>query len=278
MNKISNIPNKIKQSAQCCVHCGKGYKTRNNLEKHLVLCELVHKSKRTALNDEEEMIMPSQKQMFQMLLELGQKYSKLEEKVDEINKWVVKKKKKINVLEWLNVNMIPNLIFENLTDKIQIIESDLEFLLQNSFLDTINEVFARTIYNISETENPIFAFAQKSNIFYIYDITGLKNNNELKNNNDENNQPIWLELSKDKLIRFLNKMQMKMSKSFYEWRKKNAEKIRDNDNLSTSCDNAVLKIMSTEFKQDSTLSKMKITMYNKMKTDMKALIEYEFEF
>jgi hypothetical protein len=273
MDKISNIPNKIKQSAQCCVHCGKGYKTRTNLEKHLVLCELLHKSKRTLSNDDEEMPMPSQKQMFQMLLELGQKYSKLEEKIDEMNKWVVKKKKKINVLEWLNVNMVPDLIFENLTDKIPIIESDMEFLLQNSFLDTINEVFARTIYNISENENPIFAFAQKANIFYIYDTNGTK-----INNNSENIQPGWLELPKDKLIRFLNKMQMKISKSFYEWRKKNAEKIRNNDNLSISCDSAVLKIMSTEFKQDATLSKMKLIMYNRMKTDMKALIEYEFEF
>ena len=271
MDKISNIPNKIKQSAQCCVHCGKGYKTRINLEKHLVLCELLHKSKRSLLNEDEELPMPSQKQMFQMLLELGQKYNKLEEKIDEMNKWVVKKKKKINVLEWLNVNMVPNLIFENFTDKISIIESDMEFLLQNSFLDTINNIFARTIYDVSENENPIFAFAQKSNIFYIYDTNSSKINNE-------NNQPCWLELPKDKLIRFLNKMQMKISKSFYEWRKKNAEKIHNNDNLSTSCDNAVLQIMSIEFKQDSTLSKMKTIMYNRMKTDMKALIEYEFEF
>lgn len=273
MDKISNIPNKIKQSAQCCVHCGKGYKTKINLEKHLVLCELLHKSKRTSVNDDEEIPMPSQKQMFQMLLELGQKYSKLEEKMDEINKWVVKKKKKVNVLEWLNVNMVPNLIFENLTDKISIIESDIEFLLQNSFLDTINEIFARTIYNTSETENPIFAFAQKTNTFYIYETNGTK-----INNNNDNSQPQWLELPKDKLIRFLNKMQMKISKNFYEWRKKNAEKIRDNDSLSISCDSGVLKIMSTEFKQDSTLSKMKSMMYNRMKTDMKALIEYEFEF
>jgi hypothetical protein len=272
MDKISNIPNKIKQSAQCCVHCGKGYKTRTNLEKHLVLCELLHKSKRTSLNDDEEEEMPSQKKMFQMLLELGQKYSKLEEKMDEINKWVVKKKKKINVLDWLNVNMVPDLIFENLTDKIFIIESDIEFLLQNNFLDTINEIFARTIYNTSEPENPIFAFAQKANIFYIYDTSGL---NKI---NNENSQPCWLELPKDKLIRFLNKIQMKLSKNFYDWRKKNAEKIRDNDSLSISCDNAVLKIMSIEFKQDSTLSKMKSIMYNRMKTDMKALIEYEFEF
>jgi hypothetical protein len=277
MNKLTNIPNKIKQSAQCCVHCGKGYKTRLNLEKHVVLCELVHKSKRISMNDDEEHELPSQKKMFQMLLELGKKYSDLEEKVDEINKWVIKKKKKINVLEYLNANIVPNLIFENLVDKIAIIESDMEFLLQNSFLDTINEVFARTIYNISETENPIFTFAQKANVFYIYDINGInKINNDI--NNDENNKPVWLELPKDKLIRFLNKMQMKISKCFYEWRKKNAEKIRDNDSLSISCDSSVLKIMSTEFKQDATLSKMKTIMYNKMKTDMKALIEYEFEF
>jgi len=275
MNKISNIPNKIKQSAQCCVHCGKGYKTRINLEKHLVLCELLYKSKRISLNndEDEDMPMPSQRQMFKMLLELGQKYSKLEEKVDEINKWVVKKKKKINVLEWLNVNMIPELIFENLVDKIPIIESDFEFLLQNSFLDTINEIFARTIYNISETANPIFAFAQKANIFYIYDTISI-----IKTNDNNTSEPVWLELSKEKMIRFLNKMQMKISKSFYEWRKINAEKIRNNDTLSTSCDTAVLKILSTDFKHDATLSKMKLTMYNKMKTDMKALIEYEFEF
>jgi uncharacterized protein YeeX (DUF496 family) len=241
------------------------------LEKHLVLCELLHKSKRSSLNEDEELPMPSQKQMFQMLLELGQKYNKLEEKIDEMNKWVVKKKKKINVLEWLNVNIVPNLIFENLTDKISIIESDMEFLLQNSFLDTINNIFARTIYDVSENENPIFAFAQKPNMFYIYDTNSSKINNE-------NNQPCWLELPKDKLIRFLNKMQMKISKSFYEWRKKNAEKIHNNDNLSTSCDTAVLQIMSIEFKQDSTLSKMKTIMYNRMKTDMKSLIEYEFEF
>ena len=36
--------------------------------------------------------------------------------------------------------------------------------------------------------------------------------------------------------------------------------------------------MGVEFKQESLLSKIRANMYNKMKTDMKALIEYEFEF
>ena len=40
-----NINNKIKQTALCCIYCGKSYKTRINLDKHLILCEIYHKSK-----------------------------------------------------------------------------------------------------------------------------------------------------------------------------------------------------------------------------------------
>ena len=125
MNKLApSIPNKIKQPAQCCVYCGKSYKKITNLNKHVVVCDLIQKSKRRALTgsglrieDDEEEPLPSQRKMFEMLMELGQKYSRLEEKVDEINKWVVKKKKKINVLEWLNANITPTITFENIIDK-----------------------------------------------------------------------------------------------------------------------------------------------------------------
>ena len=209
-----------------------------------------------------------------MLLELGQKYNKLEEKVDEINKWVVKKKKKINVVEWLNANMVPNLVFEKLHEKITIIDSDIEFLLENSFLYTINEVFTRTIYNMegeSEIKIPLFAFVQKANIFYIFD----KNVN---NKDVDDNNAVWMELPRDKLMRFLMRIQMKISKAFCEWKKKKTDKNRDDDHFDVLCDKTIVKIMGTEFNQDATFGKMKAIMYNKMKADMKALIEYEFEF
>ena len=42
MNKIAdNIPNMIKQPAQCCIHCGKSYKKNSNLEKHINLQTLL---------------------------------------------------------------------------------------------------------------------------------------------------------------------------------------------------------------------------------------------
>jgi hypothetical protein len=257
-----------KYSGHCCLHCGKGYKTRTNLEKHINLCELLHKGKKSSVRVDDDEELPSQRKMFQMLLELGQKYNKLEEKVDEINKWVVKKKKKINVVEWLNANMVPNLVFEKLHEKITIIDSDIEFLLENTFLDTINEVFTRTLYNMegeSEIKIPMFAFVQKANIFYIFD-------------NKDGDNGVWIELTRDKLMRFLMRIQMKISKAFCEWKKKRADKNRDDDHFAVLCDKTTVKIMGTEFNQDATFGKMKAIMYNKMKADMKALIEYEFEF
>ena len=263
MNKIANeIPNRIKQPAQCCIHCGKSYIKRVNLDKHLVICELLQKSKKTSkIIIEEDEPMPSQRKMFEMLLELGQKYSRLEEKVDEINKWVVKKKKKINVLEWLNANVKPDINFDNLIDKIIIDEQDVKILLENSFYHVLTEVFSRTIYNFSETENPIFAFVQKQNMFYIYDKDG-----------------IWIELSRDRLIKFLNKVHTKIFKQFYEWKKSKVADIKSDDRLANICDKTLVKITSVEFNQEAILSKVKNNMFSRMKTDMKALIEYEFEF
>ena len=46
MNNFINISNKIKQPAQCCIHCGKSYKKKSNLDKHLIICELLQVGKK----------------------------------------------------------------------------------------------------------------------------------------------------------------------------------------------------------------------------------------
>ena len=282
MNIFSNnIPNRIKQPSLCCIHCGKSYKKRTNMEKHSVICELLHLSKKKKSStkeyddddDEHELLPPSQQKMFQMLIELGQKYNKLEEKVEEINKWVIKKKKKINVLEWLNVNIKPTIYFDDILDKIIINDDDIKFLFENSFYDVLNEIFTRTICNNNNNNNtnninnnnsedsPIFAFVQKANMFYIYDSDN-----------------VWIELTRERLIKFLNKVHMKLFTAFYEWKKTRTIQIRGDPHLETTCDKTLIKLTSIEFKQETTLSKVRSQMYSLLKTDLKALVEYEFEF
>ena len=256
-----NNPNLIKQPAQCCVYCGKNYKKRSNLDKHMNLCELLNKSKKGFVIEDEEDL-PSHKKIYQILLELGSKFNQLEEKVDELNKWVVKKKKKINVVEWLNKNMLPEIKFEHLIEKIIITQEDVDNLFSHNFSDTLNQLFSRNIYNYSENEYPILAFVQKSNIFYVY----------------ENEETGWSELSRDLLIKFLNKVHMKLFRMFSQHKKNNAERIQDDEAYSILCDKTCKKLMDVDFRQENTLSKIRANMYSRMKTDMKALVEYEFEF
>lgn len=265
MYKVTNdIPNKIKQPAECCIHCGKSYKKRTNLNNHIIICELLQKGKKSSTykddNDEEEPL-PSQRKMYQMLIELGKKYNRLEEKVEEMNKYVIKKKKKINVIEWLNSNMVAVMPFDTIIDTIIVTDADIKMILENTFYDTLNAIFTRTIYNFKEGECPLFAFVEKQNIFYIFD----------KDNT-------WHELSRERLIKFLNKIHMKILKVFYDWKQTKMDEIKSDDVFATSCDKTMVKLLSIEFNEEPILAKVRNTMYAKMKTEIKALIEYEFEF
>jgi uncharacterized protein YeeX (DUF496 family) len=260
----NEFSNRIKLPAQCCVNCGKSYKKKENLNKHLVVCELLERGKKKQsikIEEDEEETIPSQKKLFEMLIDLGIKYSRLEEKVEEINKWIVKKKKKINVLEWLNSNVKPTVTFEDIIDKINVNEEDISILLQNTFYDVLNNIFTRTIFHFSETENPIFTFVQKPNKFYIY---------------DSNN--VWSELTRENFIKFLNKIHSKIFKEFYEWKKNREIEIKTNEKMSILCNKTLIKIMDININEESVLSKIKSSMFSRMKTDMKAIIEYEFEF
>ena len=264
-----------KQMSQCCVWCGKSYKNKVHLEKHGILCELIHNcnkkrfNKNSSNDDDINDDVPCPKKMYQMLLELGYKYCKLEEKMDEVNKFVVKKKKKINVIEWLNANIVPSFVFDDLISKIKITDGDVEFLIENSFLDTMSLVLSRFIYcnesssSEADTSNfvPLFAFVQKHNVFYAFTI-----------------EKVWMELPKDKLVSFLMNVQMKISKAFHEWKKPRARRIQDDENFALLCDKTLMKIMANEFKHEATFNKIRLVIYNKIKTDMKALLEYEFEF
>ena len=263
----NDIPNRIKQPSQCCTHCGKSYKKRVNLDKHVIVCELLKRttssSSSASLIIEEDEPLPSQKKMFQMLIELGEKYNRLEKNVEEMKKWVVKKNKKINVLDWLNEHIKPNIVFDSLIDKINIHDDNdiINYIIENSVYDTINKLFSRTIYTFSENESPIIAFTQKPNIFYIY-----------------NSEYIWVEITREILCKFLTKIHIKINKAFYEWKKSKTKEIKLSDQFSIMCDKTMVKLMNIELKNENTLSKIKSLMYSCLKIDMKSLIEYDFEF
>ena len=247
-----------KQLGQCCVNCGKSYKKRENLAKHLVLCDFLRKKSL----EEDEQIVPSQRVMYQLLIELGQKYNKLEQQMEEMSKWVSKKKKKINVIDWLNSNIIPNITFDSFMEvRIGFQDTDMDFVMSSSFYDVMHQTFSRNLFEMEDI--PIFAFTQKTNMLYVF----------------QDKKMGWIELSREKMVKWFNKMHMQFVSAFYSWIKvKRAEIVGHSDKFETAFDKTNIKLMSVDFRVENMFSKMRGVLFNGLKKDMKALVEYEFEF
>lgn len=258
------------QNALGCVYCGKLYKTRVRLDNHMIFCEIKTNAKQRKKNanddDEDDFVLPTQKQMYKILVDLTVKYNKLEEKMENMSKWVDKKKKKINVMDWLNVNVKPEYTFDFMPQHITVTTEDFEYMLSNGhFLDVLNEIFCRNVYDKLDSGMPMFAFTQKNNLIYIYE-------------KNEDGVYFWQELTREKLIYFLNIIHFKFVRVMNEWKRINQDKIYDSEHFAEKYNKAHIKVMSVDFKHETTLNRIRSTMYNKIKTDFKALIEYEFEF
>lgn len=268
---MSKHPHNLNKGAFSCRYCGRDYVKKYNLDKHIVLCELLTSCKannkplqstaRASAEEDEDIIeLPSQRKMYMMLMELAKKVNGLDEKVDELKTWVVKKRKKINVIDWLNQHVTPSTCFDKLNERIDVVRDDVTFLLKNTFLETLHGIFARNLYaSSSESDYPLCAFVQKPHNLYAYD------------------QGTWFEVSKEELVKFLNRVHTKLYRVFLEWKREHATAMEEDDALALSCDKATCKLMDADFRQDAFLSKIKGTIYSRMKVDMKTIVEYDFE-
>jgi hypothetical protein len=220
--------------------------------------------------------------MYLILLEMAEKYNRLEQKIEEMNKFITteRKRNKINILQWLNnpdTNNKPEFLFDDLINKINVEYSDIEYLFNHSILETINQIFTHSLYTFASSNTshkeilPLQMFNQKSNSIYIY-------NKMIQP--DSNNEEIvcWHDLSRKSFLRFLNILHSKIIKMMNEWRKKNKDLVNESDSCAIIYDKAFLKLMNIDFKCDSTLNKIKSMIYGNMKTDITNLIEYEIQF
>jgi hypothetical protein len=257
-----------------CEFCGKCYKTIVNLNKHILLCEVVNRcvNKPGIIDKSINENLPSQETMYKIIESLAIKYNKLEEKMEQLQKWVDKKKKKINIIEWLNENdkIKPSYTFNSIFDKLNITQTTVDFLFSNSFYDTVNEILSNYYNNHNNNCNPenntipLFAFNQKANLIYVF--------------NRHDSQSSWKEISKDQLVDFLDKIQTKITRCLKEWKKINEDKVRNDNKYSELYSKTIIKIMDVKFNNETTISRYKSLLYNKIKVDMKNLIEYEYEF
>jgi len=245
-----------------CKYCDKNFKKVENYKKHILFCEVLHKSKKEKENEEEEFEKtPSIHELFNIVKELTIKYDKLQRDNENLKQTINTRKKKVNVIDWLNYNCKPDETFINWISNIELRENQLEYIFDKGNIEGISLI----LQNICSINNnpPIKCFTQKENTFYIYE------------NNNNNNKKEWKIISNEELVLFLKTLNKKILSVFKIWQEKNTEKL-DNDDFAIEYIQKVRKILGKEESIEIENIKLKNKLYKFLKINIKTIIEYDF--
>jgi len=260
-------------SSNSCFYCGKSYTRKSSCDKHTIICEMAHKSKRLKMCEEEESSdIPSVEKLYKIIQEMAFKQQKMEEKMEEMQKWIDKKKKKLNVVNWLNLQFTPTELFEARARTIVVIQDDITTLIEQNFAQAVVNILKRNLKTPKEgvIREPIACFSEKASVFYIYKA----------NKNDSDQDPVsqWAKMAPEEFVYLLRIIHSKLLNGLCTWRDFNAERIKYNDKFAELYNKTVIKLMGADFNQESTLSKIRSPLYTLLKGDLKNMIEYDFEF
>jgi len=234
-----------------CIHCGKTYTKKSSLEKHILICNIIHQTKReNKIQEQEKNDIPTTRQLLEIINTLVKKCDKLEAEVKDIQKIVSRKNKKINILEVLKEKQIPSLYFNNLIDSFNINQNYIEFLIKNTLQKTIEEIFKDTFVN-NLIIQPITCFTHCKYVFYIYEDT-----------------ESWREMTENEFLSFMNSLQRKMMNELNEWKKIHIEKIKKVDEYSDKYNQTIVKLMISFKENETLLKKIKINLFNLIKQDI----------
>ena len=151
-----------------CSFCEKEFNSRKKTlyDRHIILCEVVHNSNKNKEDDDEE-IVPSNKQMYKIIKELSIQNNKLKEKVNEMEKIIQRggMMKKVDILEKLNSNSVkPDYVFKDWVKNIVIEEEDIDKLVSENIANVINSILSRNI----DEDSPIISSDLKKTNIYIF--------------------------------------------------------------------------------------------------------------
>lgn len=251
-----------------CELCNKQYTKKSSLDKHKILCDFKLKSKREKQIEVEELgDTPTHLELVKIVQELTLKMMKMEEKMDEMQKWVIKKKKKINVISWLNANVNANIGFlEWVHSTIMVTSEHFEMLMENNVYNTFQQIIEQNLCKKDDFVYPICCFTQKPGIFYICE----KNNYNISE---------WKEMETADMVLLFKNIHSKLIKELTNWKSNNEHQFNENDKISILFNKAVIKVMNINITSpsDNSYSKIKHGLFNYLKSDLKMVLDIEFE-
>lgn len=250
----------ISKTKHTCSSCRRGYKSKVYYNRHVAVCELMCKSmKERQQENEENDDTPNIRVLYDVILELTNKMSKMEKKIQELTKMADLKKKKINMVDWLNENKIEGkqIDLEEFILNINVNRIHLENLFQTDYTSGILKVLQDLLPFAEEASNPIKAFDTKVNLLFAFSDSK------------------WMILTDEKFQKIINIIVKQLLNEFVVWQTENASKM-EQDDFAIKYSANVKKMMGGNFTREQVYAKVKIDLYKYLKVNVKNITEYHF--
>ncbi len=235
----------------CCPYCSKKFGRISTLQNHTAFCAIQHQGKYAAKNSMEEMDIPPIRDMYIVLQKLVMENTKMRSEINELKKIASREKKKIPLVDWLNINKSPEQTFAQWVNKINVTQKDFEYALNSNCVNSVMEIIKKNIND----NIPICSFDQNLKTIFIY----------VKKS--------WRIIENDEFHRFVDSIIRKIGKQFDKWINKNSLELRQNDekmHIYTK------KLYSMDI--EDVAKKVHLKLYNFIKYNLRNIIEYEFTF
>lgn len=239
-----------------CNHCNRNYINKTCFDKHVLVCTILSSHNERKKDDQETI--PTVRELYDIIKILTIKYEALETKLEKMQSWVNNTKKKLSVIEWLNINNSLDINFYDWLNRIDINSSDMELVFKYNFCEGIRFIIQR-LFIQDDNKIPIKAFEQKDNTIFIY-------------NNDE-----WSIMTSDQFELFFKTINKGLILQFKIWQDANRHRLCENGFTEIYVENAK-KIFGGELSTEQQYTKIKRVLYNHIKINIKNMIQYEFEF
>jgi len=162
------------------------------------------------LEFEEREDTPSVRELYELILEIGIRQSKIEEQLTHLTKWVDTKRKKLSIIEWLNDNYKLEINFEEWWQRSwsKLLDRKyLEIIFQYDYVEGISMILREFLPLENEQALPIKSFDQKDNALFIYTKDG------------------WQFMKPAEFESLVKSIDNALMKEFVKWQEENKSKI-----------------------------------------------------
>ena len=155
-------PQVINHSLFTCRICGENFKSEKRKNMHEDWCNA-----KQQLDSDNSGIIPSNAELFKMIQLQRMEIEKLKKELMFAKRGEIVHKK-VELVDWLNENIRPNIQFNDFIERIQGTIENINMVFDNGYLEGTTQLFSKHYHSLETNAVPVYGFTQKEGILFYY--------------------------------------------------------------------------------------------------------------